>query len=352
MHKKQCKSLKAARERGVATIPKMGKQMPSEKTPEQLHHEKLGLPGQATQFNDKAGTASGIMTQRKWISKTVQDKQFVQWWVQLDFAKRKEYVTYFLPDMSLKWKDEEDGLFPALAVDYLCGNQCQCSDHDAITNHGAASGLLCQMWRLTRHSLEDNMDNDLIKCGKMSCAGKFHFGPKRETIVVQRERGKEDKFLILTNPGNLSDEKNPATGRSMNDLINDPQELSIVWRLVRQAASTKRLIWHSVVLGCVDMYHEHHIKEATPNLILRSGGCGHCGKELPLYYIGGQNINCPFSDVGEQVRCFVCKGEAWCSTDCRKKQTPQHSLKCYGQEMLSRAIRATLPDKSDTGGTM
>ena len=158
VHKKQCKSLKAARDRGVAKIPKMERQ----RQMAQLQHEKLGLPGQLTRANDKATKACGIATQRKWISKTVQDKQFVQWWVQLDFAKRKEYVTYFLPDMSLKWKDEEDGLFPALAVDYLCGNQCQCSDHDAITNHGVASGLLCQMWRLTRHSLEDNMDNDLM----------------------------------------------------------------------------------------------------------------------------------------------------------------------------------------------
>ena len=97
----------------------------------------------------------------------------------LNFDKRQEYVVYFVPDMAKKWKNEKDGLFPGLAVDYLCGNQCDCLNNGGVekaaANHGAASGLLCQMWKLNSMSLKESFEQDLMNAGILSVAGKFHF---------------------------------------------------------------------------------------------------------------------------------------------------------------------------------
>ena len=352
-HKPSCKELRAARNRGVAKVPKMSqKEKSAKKTKKEKHRSKLGLPGDS-RFEEKPGNISSIQTQRKWIQSSVQDPNFVQWFMNLNFDKRQEYMVYFVPDMAKKWKNEKDGLFPGLAVDYLCGNQCDCLNNGGVekaaANHGAASGLLCQMWKLNSMSLKESFEQDLMNAGILSVAGKFHFNSQMETVVVKRENEKEDQYFILKEPGNMSNEPGPD-GRSMNDIINDPRDLRFNWRFVVAAATTKRKIWHGVMLGVVDMYHEMHIQEATPNLMLRSQGCSVCSKELPLYYVGGVNLNCPFSDVGVESRCFVCKGEHWCSDECRSKQNPPHN--CMGTECINRALRSTMPDKQNTGGTM
>jgi len=332
-HKVSCKKLKAQRDRGFAKVPKVSP------------GQNIDPPYRAKKTVDdilaKADDDASIVTQYKWIKKTLVDPNFVQWFVGLNVDQRKKYVTCFMPDMALCWRDEEHGLLPGLAVDYLCGDQCECvvsgGVQGAISNHGAPSGLLCQMWQKTKRPYKETFEQDLVCAGMLSAAGKFHVGPKDETVLVQRTDGEEDKFLFLTEPGKLSDE--------MNVLVNDPRCLDIVGGGVFTAAKSRRKMYHSVFLGVIDMYHEHHIQESTPNLMIRSQGCTVCGKELPLYYIGGVNLVCPFSDIGVESRCYVCKGAHWCSDECRLQETPSHSLKCRGEEVIINALRSMMPDK-------
>lgn len=57
--------------------------------------------------------------------------------------------------------------------------------HLFAANHGAASGLLCQMWKLNSMSLKESFEQDLMNAGILSVADKFHRLMEKEQMKTK-----------------------------------------------------------------------------------------------------------------------------------------------------------------------
>ncbi len=336
-HKKVCKKLAKIRARGVAnTLPKRSAKQPKPKpVPAGASLEEHRAAAAATLGRGAAaaaalaGAAHGtgedtfpFVTLQKWIAATLADEQFVAWWSQGTRAQQKKRLMFFMPDMSLKGRREkQDGLFPKLAVDVLSG-----------------TGLLDKMREMSLKPVDEMFEEDLVVAGRSSAAGKLKFGPSQETCLATRmQRGRKPSFAQIPHPGVLRGAPGPD-GRTMLDLVGDPNMTDLVWKHVYTAGTTRRMVWFGVVMGVIDLFREQVKREDTPNLVMRAQGCSVCQRELPL------------DGISERLRCSVCMGTHWCGDRCRGRQSPPHLSVCPGTPVISRALRSTMADKQNTGG--